>query len=59
MSARAGRTPSRSADRLHAIVRSEPAAGTPSSAWNAIADGLRMIAAGPYSAVIGGSTGPL
>ena len=43
---------------LYAIVRSEQDGSDALVGTGAIADGLRMIAAGPYSAVIGSSTGP-
>ena len=58
MSARAAERQAGQPIDLYAIVRSEPGGRDALVSMDAIADGLRMIAAGPYSAVIGGSTGP-
>jgi gas vesicle protein GvpL/GvpF/DnaJ-like protein len=58
MSARAAERQAGQPIDLYAIVRSEQDGSGSLVGMDAIADGLRMIAAGPYSAVIGGSTGP-
>jgi hypothetical protein len=58
MSARAAERQAGQPIDLYAIVRSEQDGSDALVGMDAIADGLRTIAAGPYSAVIGGSTGP-
>ena len=58
MSARAAERQAGQPIDLYAIVRSEQDGSGSLVGMDAIADGLRMIAAGPYSAVIGSSTGP-